>query len=233
MSMLGKHHISISIGSGLLLTAPWFLSAPVSVTIFIAGTIIGSLLPDTDAADSKLHYMDGIAKFFSLIMRPVVFPLTGYVFYLLRQPFNPSHRGSMHTFLGLAVYTSILAVIINLGLAVLGFWNVLLLFFTIGLSFGGLFHIFDDCCTKSGICPLMPYSKHWFGGGISTRDHQDKRPEQYSTGLIVLAVGIMIAEQHFRFEPLQVAPFSILIFTIAWVTIYIMSKSSAKRQYRR
>ncbi|MDO9539390.1 MAG: metal-dependent hydrolase [Methanocalculus sp.] len=177
--MRGNDHIAISIGSGLLLASPWFLTNTLSVFIFIAGIIIGSLLPDTDATDSKLHYMDGIARIFSLIMQPVIIPLTKLIFWIFKLPFNPAHRGSMHTFPGLIVYTSLLTALISSAICFIGFWNPIIGFFFIGLFIGGVLHIFEDCCTRSGLMPFKPFIGRKYAGG-----YQYRRQKGEASGLL-------------------------------------------------
>lgn len=231
IKLLGKHHISISFGTALALSAPWFLTDSMSVVALLLGTIIGSLLPDTDAKDSKLYYMDGIARFFGAIMKPVVFPITKKVYQIFNVKFNPKHRGSMHTLLGIFVYSSILAIIIFLGLVILGQWNNFILFFILGLYLGGILHIAEDCCTVSGINPLKPFNKKWFGGKISTTNRFDKRPSYFADFLIILAVGVMFAEQYYKYEPLAIAPFALIGLTLSWIGFYGISQKKGPSEH--
>lgn len=229
--MLGKHHISISLGTALALSAPWFLTDTISVVSLLIGTIIGSLLPDTDANDSKIHYMDGIARFFGAIMEPVVFPITKKTYQIFHLKFNPKHRGSMHTLLGVFVYSSILAIIVFVGLMILGLWNNFVIFFILGLFLGGILHIAEDCCTKSGITPLKPFNKKWFGGKISTNNRFDKRPSYFADFLIILAVGVMFAEQYYKYEPLAMAPFALIGLTLSWIAFYGISQGEGPSKH--
>lgn len=222
--MRGNDHIAISIGSGLLLASPWFLTNTLSVSIFIAGIIIGSLLPDTDATDSKLHYMDGIARIFSLIMQPLIIPLTKFIFWIFRLPFNPAHRGSMHTFPGLIVYTSLLAALIGSVISFIGYWNPIMGFFFIGLFIGGVLHIFEDCCTRSGLMPFKPFSGRKYAGSINTGDRKERRPGYYAKGLLVAAGGVIVIGRYYSFDQINLIGLSIGIFGLLWIAIFKISR---------
>ncbi|MCQ1537861.1 metal-dependent hydrolase [Methanocalculus taiwanensis] len=222
--MRGKDHIAISTGSALLLAAPWLLIHPVQVAIFIGGVIIGSLLPDTDATDSKLHHMDGIARIFSLIMRPVVIPATKLVYRVFEKSFNPAHRGSMHTLPGVIVYTLILALLIGSALYLLGFWNIIIGFFFLGLFAGGIFHILEDCCTRSGLMPFKPFSDRKYAGSINTGSRVEVRPGLYASVLLFAAIGLVVAGITYAISHLAVITISICLFAIIWVLILKISR---------
>lgn len=222
--MRGKDHIAISTGSALLLAAPWLLIHPLAVAIFTAGVIIGSLLPDTDAADSKLHYMDGIARVFSLIMRPVVIPITKLVYRVLEKPFNPAHRGSMHTLTGVIVYTLIITLLIGSILYLLDVRTLIIGFFFSGLFAGGIFHLLEDCCTRSGLMPFKPFSDKKYAGSINTGSRIDIRPGFYATVLIFVAAGVVVAGITYAIsQPLLIA-ISLCLFVIIWVLILRLSR---------
>jgi membrane-bound metal-dependent hydrolase YbcI (DUF457 family) len=222
--MRGKDHIAISTGSALLLAAPWLLIHPVAVAIFTAGVIIGSLLPDTDAADSKLHYMDGIARIFSLIMRPIIIPITKLVYRVLEKPFNPAHRGSMHTLFGVIVYTLIITLLIGSVLYLMGFWNIIIGFFFLGLFAGGIFHLLEDCCTRSGLMPFKPFSDKKYAGSINTGSRIDIRPGFYATVLIFVAAGVVVAGITYAISHPVLIAISLCLFLIIWVLILRLSR---------
>lgn len=222
--MRGKDHIAISTGSALLLAAPWLLIHPASVAIFTAGVIIGSLLPDTDATNSKLHYMDGIARVFSLIMRPVVIPITKLVYRVLEKPFNPAHRGSMHTLPGVMVYTLILALLIGSALLFLGFGDIIIGFFFLGLFAGGILHLLEDCCTRSGLMPFKPFSDRKYAGSINTGSRIDVRPGFYGTVLVFVAAGVVVAGITYAISQPVLIAISLCLFVIIWVLILKLSR---------
>jgi len=222
--MRGKDHIAISTGSALLLAAPWLLIHPVAVAIFTAGVIIGSLLPDTDATDSKLHYMDGIARIFSLIMRPIIIPITKLVYRVLEKPFNPAHRGSMHTLPGVIIYTLIITLLIGSVLYLMGFWNIIIGFFFPGLFAGGIFHLLEDCCTRSGLMPFKPFSDKKYAGSINTGSRIDIRPGFYATVLIFVAAGVVVAGITYTISLPVLIAISLCLFVIIWVLILKLSQ---------
>lgn len=217
--MRGTDHIAISMGSGLLLASPWLLSHPLPVALFLGGVIIGSLLPDTDATDSKLHYMDGVARIFSLIMRPVIMPLTGLFYRVAGKKFNPSHRGSMHTVPGVIVYSVILAGVIGSALYLSGYYDPIIAFFLMGLFIGSIFHILEDCCTRSGLMPLKPYSSRKFAGSINTGDRKEKRPGLYAKGLFGASAAVLVGGHHYQIDGMVLIALSAGLFLILWLLI--------------
>ena len=158
------------------------------------GVVIGSLLPDTDAKDSKIHYMGSIPQFFGAIMSPWIFPVMRRVFGICKIPFNPEHRKSLHTVFGVIVYTAILSLLIFVVLVILGQWHSFVLLFMFGLLFGGFLHIAEDCCTKSGCTPLYPFSRRKLSGRIITGNKRDRRPDHFAELLIFLLVAIMVGQ---------------------------------------
>jgi membrane-bound metal-dependent hydrolase YbcI (DUF457 family) len=222
--MRGNDHIAISMGSGLLLASPWLLNNPLIAVIFVVGVLIGSLLPDTDATDSKLHYMDGIARFFSLIMQPVIIPLTKLIYWIFRMPFNPSHRGSMHTLTGVIVYTSLLAGLISSVLFFTGYWYPIFGLFFIGICIGGVLHILEDCCTRSGLMPFKPFSGRKYAGNINTGDKKEKRPGMYAKVMFGAAGGVLIGGYYYQIDQIYLVGLSAGLFVLLWVVILRVSK---------
>ncbi|MCP1662454.1 MAG: metal-dependent hydrolase [Methanocalculus sp. MSAO_Arc1] len=222
--MRGSDHIAISTGSGLLLAAPFLQISPVACIVFLSGTVIGSLLPDADATDSKLNYMDGIAQVFSLIMRPLIMPLTRLLFFLLRQPFDPGHRGSMHTIPGVLVYSLILSSIFAAILLLIRYWHGILVFFFFGLLFGGLLHILEDSCTKSGVKPFYPFSTRKYTGTISTGSRREERPGYYATALFIAGGGVIVTGYTHDLQVLPMAALSLALFFSFWMLIIWISR---------
>lgn len=222
--MRGNDHIAISAGSGFLLAFPWLHTYPIPVAIFLAGVIIGSLLPDTDATDSRLHYMHGIARVFSLIMRPLVMRLTQLVFWIIRIPFDPAHRGTMHTLPGILTYTLLLALLAGSPLYLLGVSHAIILSFFAGIFAGGVFHLLEDCCTQSGLTPLKPFSWKKYAGRISTRDRREKRPGIFAQAFFVSSAAVLAATVYYRLEEVLITGLSMTLFILNWVVIMIVSR---------
>lgn len=164
--MRGVSHLSMS----LVISFPSFLilynMSPVvqytySIEFILFGILVGSLLPDIDANDSKV--MHGW-------WRPIgVF--SKYVFYyplakLLRwksDTFKDEHRGFLHSLIGwvfISLFFGIISVILYLFL-----WFAWYIW--IGISVGFLLHLVEDSFTRSGVRWFFP-KEHRIRGTIRT-----------------------------------------------------------------
>jgi len=230
--MLSKDHIALSIASALLLFGAWLFQEPLLIAVGLIGVLVGSLLPDTDAPDSRIYYMK-IPSLFGNAMDYLVIPVIKFVFRKKKFDYNPEHRGSLHTVFAVTVYSIAFTVF---GIILLTFhnafifqdWNLIsylyLLMFTFGLFFGGVLHLMEDSCTKSGIFPLYPYNEWYLKGGISTGNREDDRPEDFSKALIVLAVISIAGPLVFQFNPIHVFLISIVTLIAIWMLFYSISQ---------
>jgi inner membrane protein len=129
-------------------------------TMFVAGSVIGSILPDIDHRGS----------FIGRRMRIISTPLTvaGKVTKGAKKLSNTvtgrkgstdtiiSHRGITHTpLLLMAIVSALLFLSHNL---VSGFASLLFSYMSIGLGVGIASHILLDCLTKGGVPLLYPFS---------------------------------------------------------------------------
>lgn len=115
----------------------WFLTplvGPTDVILLLLGAMVGSLLPDLDATQSRLSNtrIGGV--------QPLRYPAK-----LLHATLG--HRGALHSFVGLALLCGGLALpllALNLG------------YLALGIALGFLSHLLLDACTKSGVPLLWP-----------------------------------------------------------------------------
>ncbi|MDU9376709.1 hypothetical protein McpSp1_13340 [Methanocorpusculaceae archaeon Sp1] len=193
--MRGNDHIGISLGVAFLIISPIFVSQAVISVIFLIGVIIGSLLPDADASNSKMYYMSEIVLAFAFLMKPIVY-LTRSIYKLLHIHYDTRHRKSLHTILGITIAVAILSILINVVVLLIGWWTPLLIPLCVGLYVGSIFHLIEDCCTKSGLSPFLPFSDRHFSGRIITtvkKNSSGGRPDLYAKIPLLMGGGVLVA----------------------------------------
>jgi len=226
--MLSKNHIELSIFSAILLFG-WLIIHDAVLLFFIGvGVFVGSLIPDTDIPKSKMDSMEGIAGLFALLSKVILNPLVARIFgFLLKRPIDQGHRGITHSVYGILAYC---IVIEGLGLPILwliGFWGIISTLFSLfvfGLFFGGILHLAEDACTKSGITPFYPFnSNRKYSGTISTFDFKDPRPLYFTLGLLVVSFTSVIIQILMQFPREIAILFSVISFCIVWKVIFMTS----------
>ncbi|MCZ0863137.1 metal-dependent hydrolase [Methanocorpusculum vombati] len=225
--MRGDDHIGISLGVAFLIISPILISQPVISVLFLIGVIIGSLLPDADASDSKMYYMSEIVLAFALLMKPIVY-LTRSVYKLLHIHYDSRHRKSLHTILGITISVIMLSLLINIVVLLIGLWTPLLIPLCIGLYVGSIFHLIEDCCTKSGLSPLLPFSDRHFSGKIITssrRNFCNGRPDLYAKIPLILGGGVLITGVLVEgLDMNMVFCVTVLLGILIWPVMYCVSR---------
>jgi membrane-bound metal-dependent hydrolase YbcI (DUF457 family) len=80
-----------------------------------------------------------------------------------------SHRGFLHSVMGVTVTTGLLGVYISPVLIYIGFFSPLYLgTFLLSIGIAQIFHMLEDSCTKSGIAWLEPFSSTRMRGALTT-----------------------------------------------------------------
>ena len=230
--MLSKDHFVLSIFSCFILFGWLFFQNPLFFFAISFGVFIGCLLPDTDLPKSKIDHLKGIPGFFGMITKNILNPVVATIFrLLLKKPIDQSHRGVTHTIYGILTYCLLIEGISLLILIVFGMWGFIAAYslFVFGLFFGGILHLMEDSCTKTGILPFYPLNenKKYFGN-ISTYDLNEMRPKYYSVLLLIISVFLFIVQIYSGF-PLGVYIFlSVISFLIVWGIIASFSKVSVR-----
>lgn len=131
--MMGRTHAFVGIVA-LWLLEPFGLLTQGALPPLLMIAVLGALLPDLDAAESKIKRLSlgGVAPFM---------PLSQVLHHTL------GHRGLLHSLMGLIIVTAICAL-------PLGFW--LGWTATVALALGYASHLLADAATKSGIPLLYP-----------------------------------------------------------------------------
>lgn len=226
--MLSKDHFVLSILSNFILFGWLFFQNPFFFIAISFGVFIGCLLPDTDLEKSKIDRMKGIPGFFGMITKYILNPLVAMIFeLLLKKSIDQSHRGVTHTIYGILTYCLIIEGISIPILIIFGMWGFIAgySFFVFGLFFGGMLHLMEDSCTKTGIFPFYPLNENRkYSGNISTFDLNDMRPKFYALFLLIVSVFLFIVQIYSGF-PLGVYIFlSVVSFVIVWKIIITISK---------
>lgn len=231
--MLGRNHVALSVASALLLAIPWLPGSLPLVALVLAGVWVGAFLPDMDTDAMRVVRGVMMPRILARFLKWLLFGIVGIAFRLVRQPFHPEHRGSLHTLLGIGFYSLVISFSIFAGLRILGFWDPIALYFCAGLVAGGLLHLLEDCCTLWGISPFIPLWKHRFHGGISTGNSSDKRPEIYASVLFTIAGGLYYYSLSQHIEQVQMIKTAGLVFLTVWGMFYMISKFKVRDRSKR
>ena len=134
--MMGRTHALFG------LTSLWLLSGAINQETFLPmllAAVTGSLLPDLDAAESKLKHL-------SLAGITPLVPVANALHQSL------GHRGLLHSLWGLSIATVVLSMPLGFALG----WPA-----AMELSLGYASHLFSDALTKSGIPLLYPRRRRY------------------------------------------------------------------------
>lgn len=143
--MMGRTHLLLGVNSMWLMTlvpgAVGTIASDMANPGLLAGlAALGALLPDLDAAQSTIKFLRVGNGF-----QPFLLPAE-----LLHRAFG--HRGLLHSLLGLAVFSLLMALPLAFWLG----WPAAL-----ALILGYASHLMGDGCTKSGIPLWFPGTARW------------------------------------------------------------------------
>jgi membrane-bound metal-dependent hydrolase YbcI (DUF457 family) len=228
MLMKGSEHLTLSIATVLVLLAPWLPENALQIAVLCAGVAIGSLLPDADAKDAKIHHMNAASRLFGGVMRPVVMPLMRAIYGACGFSFNPAHRKSLHTLFGVGVYSVLLSLFVWVGLSLLDRWDPAAILFMAGLVAGGALHIIEDCCTASGCSPFAPFRDTKIRGGISTGKRTEHRPGHFAAVLAAAAVFAFSARLHYGMQPGAILCYAAPALLLSWGLFFYIARFGVK-----
>ncbi|MFB6095750.1 MAG: metal-dependent hydrolase [Halodesulfurarchaeum sp.] len=232
--MLGRHHLTLSVGTVALVVLPLFPIYPLVTIVALVGTAIGSLIPDADSQDAAIFHTEvsGIrGDLGDLVNAPgVLYPVFGYVTkYLIYKPavafydrvvfaerdIRERHRGFLHSFLGLGTLTVVTGIYLGIVLLLVGLtWLVGIVVFLAGYLAGAVLHLLEDSCTRSGIQWNFPFDSWRVQGDITTStDPADMRYQQGFLVVLGVGAGVMFL------APLLVTAIPRLLFSLLGVVL--------------
>jgi|GEM_PF-1474525 len=230
--MKGNDHLAVSLASGFLLVSPYPLTIILYLFSFGVGIVLGSLLPDVDAKDSKGRHFNEFSILLFDTLTFLIVPIMKPIYKWCNIDFDPKHRGSLHSLLGILMYSYILMMLVLVILLLLGMFNLIVPYFFFGLILGGIFHLMEDCCTQSGIYPFIPRSFSKYSGTISTWNKEERRPELFAGLLFVEGGAIFFANFYFGVNTLLLAAISILLFTFSWYVFFKLTKVTKEIDFK-
>ena len=204
--MLGKDHVSITLGTVFPFTIPLIFSDnshPVYAFCLLVAAVIGSLIPDADSDEKpKLHYdFKVIYDIMVPLHKLIVF---SFAFFNLKEKMNlqyvveKQHRGVMHSPIGVFISSFVLTLLITI-VGYLIFHGINATFISLlflGLILGQLLHLLEDSCTVSGINWLFPFGTRELKGSIYTGNKiegkRDIRPFLYRVTLLFFSAIMLI-----------------------------------------
>lgn len=212
--MKGQEHIQISVLTGFILTIPFILTDSVSSVLFLAGIFLGSLLPDSDASDRTAKHGNSVLFAFDTINEILIYPLLLMIFHEKKR-----HRGILHTFIGVLVFTIILTAISGIVFIIFRIqFNFLII--GLGMFVGGVLHLMEDSCTRSGVVPFYPKSPSAFKGEVSTFGRKDSRPGKFSKYLAFVFVILIIVQVYYKVAQLSMVLLVMAVIALSWAGFF-------------
>ena len=191
--MKGTDHMYISLAWGFLIMSPIIVPYPIYFVAFIVGIGIGAILPDVDGSISPYEYKSDAMRTFGIATKKA-YKTTAWVFKSVKPNYNRElhiHRGILHSFPGILLCISIVIIPINLIIYFLGLWALPVLVVSGGIYVGAFFHLFEDCCTWTGVRLFAPFKNVRLYGEINTcaSRREENRPQTY--GKIFAVIGVV------------------------------------------
>ncbi|MFP4655479.1 MAG: metal-dependent hydrolase [Methanohalobium sp.] len=245
--MLGKHHVSLTVATMIPFIVPLMFAdnntelIPVYILFLVSG-VIGSLIPDADCGGKPKLYYDFKPVYDAMI---TIQKLVVWIFRTLDQKdrltlecqVDHSHRGIMHSPVGVIISSVLLTLLALVASIFLGFNTTMVLFIFVGLLSGQFLHLIEDSCTRTGINWKFPFGLKQIKGNIitvSSSKIKDYRPSIYEISLWGIT-GILIfgyAFEVINFAYYLVYPLIFLVVVIMWIIIIYISKSTNKIWYQ-
>jgi membrane-bound metal-dependent hydrolase YbcI (DUF457 family) len=240
--MLGKDHVSITLGTIFPFTIPLIFSEnsqPIYAFCVLIAAVIGSLMPDADSdGKPKLHYNFKIIYDIMVPLHKLI--VFSFSFFNLKEKMNlehiveKQHRGVMHSPMGVLISSFVLTLLTTtVGLLIFREINVTLIsFLFLGLISGQFLHLLEDSCTVSGINWLFPFGTGELKGSIYTGNKiegkKDIRPFLYRVFLLFFSAILLILHSLGTIDVNELGIY-FLIFasvTIIWGLIFLIAKKN-------
>jgi membrane-bound metal-dependent hydrolase YbcI (DUF457 family) len=192
--LITRHHITLALLCTLILAIAGVPGTPWLAGIVIAGSILGSVLPDIHMKrPSRLRLLTFawcITRFSERVCMPVIKRLSKQ---FLDMPITDGDKRVSHSLAGLVFTIATIAVIAFIPVIVAGEFvsPVLAETFLSGVLIGLVLHMIADMCTKKGITPFFPFSTVQVSGTIRPCNPDDWRIAGYHAGLCIVLIVLV------------------------------------------
>jgi membrane-bound metal-dependent hydrolase YbcI (DUF457 family) len=194
--MITRHHITLAALCSLILIAAGFYASLLPAGIFLAGTVLGSVVPDIHMKKpSRLRFLT-MAYYLTRVSESVCLPALKFLYRrVLHIPVGDRDKHLAHSLPGIAIIFTTLAVIAGTAGSLAGVPAGLLAALLTGVALGLVLHLVADMCTKKGVVPFYPFDGMQVAGTIRPCNAMDARIRWYHTGLCLVLAGTMLLTQ--------------------------------------
>jgi membrane-bound metal-dependent hydrolase YbcI (DUF457 family) len=183
-----RHHVSLAIGSVLILYFPLIATDPEIVMAIAAGTVIGVVLPDIHMKKPRRHKELFCPWIIVLIFKKTLLQPYLWIYRKLSiQNVGTEDKRLTHSLPGLFFITLVSGCLICFTLWVFPFsqGTYPLEILLSGIVIGFILHFLEDICTKKGVMPLFPFNDRFrISGSIRPCNRSDRRILCFQVGLI-------------------------------------------------
>jgi membrane-bound metal-dependent hydrolase YbcI (DUF457 family) len=194
--VITRHHISLAIGSIIILYFPLIAIHPSVLIALGAGVCAGVVVPDIQMKKPRqiraIYFAWAIIQIFKRTI------LSLYVF-LYRNilgiyPMSDDKRLT-HSLPGLFFIAGLIGIVIVFLARVFpsSYPVHALKIFLAGIVMGLILHFLEDICTKKGLCLFYPFSEsYWIAGSIRPCNKSDNRIRLFHIQMGIVIIGILL-----------------------------------------
>jgi membrane-bound metal-dependent hydrolase YbcI (DUF457 family) len=224
--MITRHHITLAALCSLILIAAGFYTSLLSASIFIAGTVLGSVVPDIHMKKpSRLRLLTG-AYYLTRISETTCLPALKILYQrVLHIPIGDRDKHLAHSLPGIALFFTTMAAIAITAGSFAGVPASDLTAFLTGFTLGLILHLVADMCTKKGVMPIYPFGGMQVAGTIRPCNTGDPRILCYHTGLSLALAGVMILSREIANPGTFVKDGALTVIAISSVAMLYCSRT--------
>ncbi len=195
--MITRHHISLALGSLIILYLPLLAGSPSLLLVLAPGVCIGAVLPDIQMKKPETLQLLTFAWLVVHIFKTTFLRAYIAIFNSIWK-YRPvsSDKRLLHSLPGLVFISGIAVTAVILSWVLFPSDNYAhgIRIFLGSVIFGVLFHFIADTCTKKGLCLFYPFSDAYFiAGTIRPCRRDDNRIRNFHiiifTGAIIVLVS--------------------------------------------
>ena len=192
--MITRHHISLALGSLVILYLPLLAGSPSLLFVLAPGVCIGAVLPDIQMKKPANLQLLTFAWLIVHIFKTTFIRAYISVFHCIWQ-YRPvaSDKRLLHSLPGLVFVSGIAVTTVVLSWALFpsdGYAHGMRIFLG-SIIFGMVFHFIADTCTRKGLCLFYPFSEAYLLAGTIRPCRRDDNRIRIFHG-IVLSGAILV-----------------------------------------